>query len=245
MKKILLFTLLGSLFFAQQKEEAVPAIYDKYPKGQSDYNGGNIQFYKELHQLIVDKKIQPCENKNELYLAKFVVYPDAAIKFVDEKEIDKIEENKCAYDLIKGLSIYLKGWKSAEIDGKKYTAITSKIIYPNILFENYSEGYDINNYIVDSKFEKGLDYFYKEIQNKAKLRRNWMNDGGKILVNLIIDKNGELNNIFIRESSSGNKKIDEDIINAIKSIDGKWTPTIIHGVPVKSNVLLPITLKKD
>jgi hypothetical protein len=84
MKKILLLLYLD-LYFCTAKRKTAPAIYDKYPKGQSDYNGGNIQFYKELHQLIVDKKIQACESKTELYSVKFVVYPDATIKFVKER----------------------------------------------------------------------------------------------------------------------------------------------------------------
>ena len=90
-------------------KRGTPVIYENYPKGQSDYNGGNIQFYKELHQLILDKKIQPCENKNELYNVKFVVYPDATIKFVKEENPEKAEKNKCAFDLTRRLLNILMG----------------------------------------------------------------------------------------------------------------------------------------
>ena len=89
MMKKYFYLRYSDLYFCTAKEEAAPVIYENYPKGQSDYNGGNIQFYKELHQLILDKKIQPCENKNELYNVKFVVYPDATIKFVKEENPEK------------------------------------------------------------------------------------------------------------------------------------------------------------
>lgn len=244
MKKILLFTLLGSLFFAQQKEEAAPAIYDKYPKGQSDYNGGNIQFYKELHQLIVDKKIQPCENKTELYSVKFVVYPDATIKFVKEEYPEKAEKNKCAFDLTRKLFKYLDGWKPAEVGGQKVAAITSMIIFPDALFDKYTEGYDIINYMVPAKYNNGINRFRSDLMNGIDVRSLIDSGGGKAVILFDINEKGEKENIHLEEEI-GNKSFNNIIIQGIKNIKGKWTPEMIHGIPVKSRFRFPITLGEN
>ena len=54
MKKILLFILPVYLSFAQEKENKI--ITQGYPIDQQYYIGGEVQFYKELHQVLIDKK---------------------------------------------------------------------------------------------------------------------------------------------------------------------------------------------
>ncbi|MEH7890170.1 energy transducer TonB [Elizabethkingia meningoseptica] len=234
MKKLLFFTLLRSLFFAQQK---TPDVYENYPKGQNDYNGGNVQFYKELHELIVDKKIQPCENKDELYLAKFIVYPDATIKLVEEK----IEEDKCAYNLIKELAIYLKGWKPAEVEGKKVSAVTKILIFPDALFDKYSNGYDVLNYMSPPNYKGGINKFRVDFMSNVSSRISSVSGGGKVLVAFDVNEKGEIENIRLDEKS-GNTSFDDMIINSIRMIRGKWSPGMVHGVPVKNKFQFPVNL---
>lgn len=244
MKKILLFTLFGSLFFAQQKEGVAPVIYENYPKGQSYYNGGNIQFYKELHQLILDKKIQPCENKNELYNVKFVVYPDATIKFVKEENPEKAEKNKCAFDLTRRLFKYLDGWKPAEVDGQKVTAITKMIIFPDALFDKYVEGYNEEQYWVDAEFPGGLDAFRKEFSSNVNVRGFSLNQTYKIILYFSVNEQGEALNFRLNQKS-GNEAFDEMVLKSAKWIKKKWKPATVHGVNVESNFSFPITFNSD
>ena len=63
---ICILFILYSNSFAQD-------IYEQYPAGQTDYIGGNVQFYKDFHQVLKDKKLQPCENKKEAFSFRIVV----------------------------------------------------------------------------------------------------------------------------------------------------------------------------
>ncbi|RBI89291.1 energy transducer TonB [Elizabethkingia miricola] len=245
MKKLLLFTLLGSLFFAQQKEEAAPAIYDKYPKGQSDYNGGNIQFYKELHQLIVDKKIQPCESKTELYSVRFVVYPDATIKFVKEEYPENVEKNKCAFDLTRKLFKYLDGWKPAEVDGQKVAAITSMIIFPDALFDKYTEGYDAVKYFgPPAEFPGGIEAFRNKFSRNVNANGFKWDQRVQLVMYFKVDENGNAID-FRMDPSSGNVAFDEMLIKSAKWIKGKWKPATLHGVNIKTGFRFPIVLSEN
>lgn len=244
MKKILLFTLFGSLFFAQQKEN-ISAIYEEYPEEQNDYNGGNVQFYKELHQLIVDKNIQPCENKNELYSVKFVVYPDATIKFVKEEYPEKAEKNKCAFELTRTLFKYLDGWKPAEVDGQKVAAITSMIIFPDALFDKYTEGYDaVNYYGPPAEFPGGVGAFRKKFMLNTNVRGFDWNQKATLVMYFTIDENGNAVD-FKMNPGSGNKAFDEMLIQAAKWVKGKWKPATLHGVNIKTGFRFPIVLSEN
>ncbi|MCT4327037.1 energy transducer TonB [Elizabethkingia anophelis] len=246
MRKLLIFALMGPLFFSQEKFNNDQAInYEQYTKGHDDYYGGNLQFYKDIHQIIVDKKLQPCENKNALYYQYILVYPDATIKLIDRENFEQIEQDKCVYDLTRELFKYLKGWKPAEKDGKKYTAQTAKIIFPDALFDKYKDGYDSDKYIKTAKFEYGLTYLYTSIQDRLSDIRKLgkMNNRGKAFVKLIISKNGDLEDIYLTESSLENKKVEEEIVNNIKAIEGSWKPTTIHGIPIRSRLRIPVSFK--
>ena len=68
-------------------------VLERYPKGQDFYKGGTQKFYSDIHKILLEKNIQPCENKNEVYDVKFVVYPDSTIKIVkdfDEENINNL-----------------------------------------------------------------------------------------------------------------------------------------------------------
>jgi len=109
MKKILLFILLGSISLAQEKENKI--IVQDYPKNQQFYIDGEVQFYKELHQVFIDKKLKPCDNKNELYTAWIVINPDASIVIPEEKDVEDINEIRCTYNLVRESFKYLNKWQ--------------------------------------------------------------------------------------------------------------------------------------
>lgn len=69
------FTQLVILLISLFSTEITAQVYESYPRGQESYIGGNAQFYKDFHQIIIDQDFKPCENKNELYSLDLVVYP--------------------------------------------------------------------------------------------------------------------------------------------------------------------------
>ena len=79
MKQIIIFLLFSNLFSAQ--------VLDAYPEGQDFYKGGEEQFFKELNKVLIDSKLNPCENKKEVFFMKILVYPDSHISFVQEPDI--------------------------------------------------------------------------------------------------------------------------------------------------------------
>ncbi len=63
-KKVTFFIslLLSSLqVFGQE-------VMKEFPLGQHSYEGGDVQFYKDFHQIVLEKGLKPCENKNEFHL---------------------------------------------------------------------------------------------------------------------------------------------------------------------------------
>ncbi len=55
-----------------------PSLYN-YLHGQESYQGGEKEFYKDFHQLLLHKKFKLCDNKNELYLLKVIVSEDGSV----------------------------------------------------------------------------------------------------------------------------------------------------------------------
>jgi hypothetical protein len=77
-KLVGMFLLCLSLFAYSQN-------ISYFPKGQESYDGGPVQFYKDFHQILIDKGLKPCENKNEFHMLKLVVYEDASVKYVKDE----------------------------------------------------------------------------------------------------------------------------------------------------------------
>ena len=83
------------LFFCFISAFCNAQILDQFPKGQDFYEGGITKFYQDFHQIILDKNLQPCENKKELYLVKLLLTKDAKIKFIKDFDSVNISKNKC------------------------------------------------------------------------------------------------------------------------------------------------------
>ena len=65
-KKILQLFLLFSIF--SKAQETIPYVENDFL-----YKGGFVNFYKEAHQIIIDKKLLPCEDKKSLVFQIFLV----------------------------------------------------------------------------------------------------------------------------------------------------------------------------
>ncbi|OPC62619.1 energy transducer TonB [Elizabethkingia miricola] len=239
MKKILLFILPVYLSFAQEKENKI--ITQGYPIDQQYYIGGEVQFYKELHQVLIDKKLKPCDNKNELYTAWIIINPDASIIIPKEQDVKDINEIRCTYNLVRDSFKYLNNWKPATVEGKSVTANTYIAIFPDALFDNYKEGYNLDDYISAPEYTDGMNVFRERFVKVASFDRFRVKNIKKIVIDFSVSDKGEIEEIQ-PDKSSGNRKFDEMLINSIKKIGGTWTPGTIHGVPVNSRFRFPINL---
>ena len=234
MRKILLFSIVTGGFFDAQ-------ILEKYPKGQEDYNGGNIQFYKDFHKVLKEKKLIPCENKNEIYSFKLVVYPDSTIKYVKDENDETLNKNKCTHDLSREAVKYLEGWKPAVINGQKIASQTSFWIIPDELFDELPEGYDPAKDYKMPEYDGGIDTFRKKVARSVDLSRFKFKSTVKVQVRFIINTDGEMSDVKLEESS-GLQEFDDMIIKSIAQVKNKWTPAHIHTKPVRSYFRLPLTI---
>ncbi|KQS89945.1 TonB C-terminal domain-containing protein [Chryseobacterium sp. Leaf394] len=234
MKKIVLFFILTSSF-------SIAQILDRYPKDQDDYHGGNIQFYKDYHKVLKEKNLKPCEDKNEMYSFKLVVYPDSTVKYVKEENEEALNRNKCTHDLSREVAKYLKGWKPAEVDGQKVAAQTSFWIIPDELFGELPEGYDPAKDYKMPEYDGGINNFRKKVAKSVDLSRFKFKSTVRLQVRFIIDMAGEMSDIQL-EQSSGLKEFDDMIVKSVAQVKNKWTPGNIHGRPVKSHFRLPLTI---
>ena len=234
MKKIVLFFVLTSGFSSAQ-------ILDRYPKDQDDYHGGNIQFYKDYHKVLKEKNLKPCEDKNEMYSFKLVVYPDSTVKYVMEENEEALNRNKCTHDLSREVAKYLNGWKPAEVDGQKVAAQTSFWIIPDELFGELSEGYDPAKDYKMPEYDGGINNFRKKVAKSVDLSRFKFKSTVRLQVRFIIGIDGAMSDIQL-EQSSGLKEFDDMIVKSVAQVKNKWTPASIHGRPVRSHFRLPLTI---
>lgn len=120
MKKYILTLFLLSLAF--ETILAQKTYYD-YPPGQMAYKGGNIQMFKEIQNFLVKNNLHECENKKEMYWVTLRIDQNSKPALIrKKKDIEKAEENKCAYDLVVKALGSLKNWQSAQIKGENVEA---------------------------------------------------------------------------------------------------------------------------
>ena len=217
-------------------------IYEKYPEKQDDYYGGNVGFYKDFHNVLMERKMKPCENKNEFYSLKIVVYPDKTIKYVKDEDSVNVANNKCTFDLARGVIKYMNRWKPAVVEGKEVSAITSFMIIPDDLFNNYKEGYDAMNTLKMPEYEGGINNFRKKVFQTIDLSRFKYDQEFRLTVTFVIDKEGKMTDVRLVQSS-GLKEFDDMIVKNISRIKNKWTPAKIHDNPVIYKFNLPLTFR--
>lgn len=241
MKINIIFVLLSSILFAQNKWQD-STVYSRYVDGQQEYDGGNIKLYQDIHEIIQKKKLSPCKNKKELYVARIIVYPDRTIKFLKKQNIKSALRNKCAFELAQTVFPDLTGWIPAELNGNKVPAIQRIIIFPDSLFENYTEGYDpMNYYERTAVFSGGNDVFKEKFSQKVSIDGYKFERSGVFFLKFLVDARGKTSDFKV-EPSSGNEFFDNMVINAAKSIRGTWKPASIHGVAVDSQIRIPLTI---
>ena len=216
-----------------------PVIYEFAP-GQEFYQGGKPQLYKEIHQILLDKKLGKCESEDENYVASVLIKEDSKISFVKDFDTVAVQSNKCAYDLIRNVLPHLKNWKSASVDGKRVNAIARIAFLPDALFDKYKEGSVILE-PTDPEFPGGIHAFRQQFM------RNFNADvigHGRRKVNIeltfVVGQDGVIQDI--KFSGDKDKQFSKEAIRALSQITTRWTPATINGSPVRYRFRLPLQM---
>lgn len=234
MKKTFLITafLFSTLIFSQ-------TIY-KYPKGKDFYHGGLVKFYEDLHEILVDKKLNSCNYKKELAAIGIVINTNATAKLIESEDTD----NKCSRQIVGEAIQYMKGWIPLEDENGRYTSAVKEFFYLDDLFDHYEVGYLPEKYFSEATFEGGNSEFRKKTEEKVLINNYKFNQDFKILVTFTIDKEGIIKNIQLNPKTDNNE-FDAMIESSILSIKEKWTPAKYRDIPIESKMKLPLSFHFD
>ncbi|KFC23483.1 energy transducer TonB [Epilithonimonas lactis] len=231
MKNKLLITLLFVFnFFIVQSQTQ---ILERYPDYQLPYKGGYEAYYKDFHDIIVDKKLQPCSNKNEIYQFSVLIRPDSSIQFIKDLNPKIVESNKCAHDLAREVAKYQKGWNPALVNNINQSAVARFMIFPDDLFSNYREGYVpiFTSPVYNNYGDDHIVRFRKELLARFDLRRFSWNDIFTVETEFTITKEGKLEDAILTKKT-GLEEFDRMILLTFKGMKKKWTPASINGQPI-------------
>ena len=220
--------------------------YPFFPRDQHCYLGGFPAFYKDFHQILIEKKLKPCENKQEFFTAFVLIKPDNFIEVFDSKTA---ENNKCSFEIAKEVMKMMDRWIPAKIDGKEQPTVARIMFYMDDLFENYKEGYTvgktINNAFYGENSLDGTKSFRQEVLRRIDTSNFYFKGKGILRVETTfqINEKGELEDLAIVKSS-GLKEFDEMLLDSIRKTIKKnsWTPAKLHNISIKSNFRLPFSV---
>lgn len=212
------------------------------------YKGGFVNFYKEAHQIIIDKKLKPCEKKEGLYHQEFIVTSDGEFKKI-ENHPNVYNANKCASDLLDQILPELKNWTPAQKDGKNITAGSIFAFIPDDLFDKYEEGYDSKKQKTGVNAEAqfpsgGIGAFREEVSKNVNLDGFFGRGKISVVIRFIVELDGSVTEVVI-EKSSGSNAFDERFVNAVKKVKKKWVPAKINAIPVRQRFKIPFTVNFD
>ncbi|HLO73994.1 MAG TPA: energy transducer TonB [Flavobacterium sp.] len=129
-----------------------------------------------------------------------------------------------------------------ELKSKQYSVQENyeegKLIFGKAVYTN-GETYEYREIEIRPKPKKGFEHFYQFVGKKLKV------DGdsyGKMMIQFVVDKDGELIDLKIKKGIS--PKLDASAIEILKEY-GKWVPGKYRGKAVKVQYLLPITIKQS
>lgn len=233
-----IFALLV-LFFAKVNSQ----ILSHYPAGQHPYVGGNEQFYHDFHRILMATKKKPCENKDELYHLRVVIYPDSTISFVKDENPEVVEKNKCAHLLARDVASYLKGWNPAVENGEKVATLASFLIFPDDLFDNYTEGYDSASRFSIPQFQGGLNRFRAMAANRINIAALGRGKQSAVAV-FTVNEQGKITDVTVEEPQK-NRQLNKMVIDAISSINNPWIPAKFRGLPKSYIFKLPFSYESE
>lgn len=135
------------------------------------------------------------------------------------------------------------------IDVKEYHADPDLVIEPSnyrndrvpVVHEDDNSLYNSAGVEVKPEYPGGMEKFYKFVQTNFKIPKATDFPGGKIFVSFVIEKDGSLTDIKVRDIGFGTK---EEALR-VMSLMPKWLPAENNGRKVRCSYMLPITLKAN
>jgi periplasmic protein TonB len=94
---------------------------------------------------------------------------------------------------------------------------------------------------VKPEFPGGIDKFYKYVQNNFERPDDENFPGGKVFVQFVVEKDGSLTDIKVRDIGYGTKAAAEKLLRKCP----KWVPAEQNGKKVRCSYTLPITLQSN
>lgn len=230
---ILFVIFISQIFFAQD-------ILLSYPDGQEPYNGGYVEFYKDFNQILNDKNLKACEDKNEIYTFPVLIKRDNKISFVADDEENGEKYNKCSKNLSREVAKHLQGWKAATVDGENVSAVAKFVIIPDQLFGVLKPGYDLENNKDEilPEFPGGIKAFRNLAAIRVDNNRYSFGTDTTIEITFVVERDGSIEEVKLAQSS-GLKEFDVMMISAVSGIKKKWKPATISGIPVRYRFRIP------
>lgn len=94
---------------------------------------------------------------------------------------------------------------------------------------------------VKPEFPGGIDKFYKYVQNNFEQPEDEGFPGGRLIVSFVVEKDGSLTDIKVRDIGYGTKAAAEKLLRKCP----RWTPAEQNGKKVRCSYTLPILLQAN
>ncbi|MBO9693182.1 hypothetical protein [Chryseobacterium sp.] len=213
-------------------------ILDEYPEKQAFYEGGMVNFYKDVHEFLINSKLKECDDK-EIYQPRIIITERSEVKFIKDQDTANIARNKCAYDLSREVLRNLKKWKPAEAKGWKIGAITEFILYPKDLMSNYQPGYDANKFVTHTKYSEGSKAFHTLFHDNFMMIFEDYQLNGKVNLEFYISKNGHIINPRIYPEVY-NQNFNNDFMRTLTRMKKTWIPAFYKDIPIVERISFPV-----
>lgn len=227
--------LLKIIFFLSISVFVKAQTFDLLPENTNPYEGGPVQFYKDLNDVLIKNNFKPCNNRpSEMFLA------DIEIVNGEAKVVNKKFNEDCVTELfLKAFQEVnkLEKWSDNSRKQRKF----SILFYPIDYFASFKEGYTTEGLKKEAQFPGGIEEFKNKLSNNVKKQKIKNANGLKVKIRFKVNQEGILNNIYV-ESGDLDSSDKEKIVEAVEKIDKKWSPETFRGQPLISTYQLSLSL---
>lgn len=213
-------------------------VLDEYPKNDFFYQGGEVQFYKEIHDVLANGNYTECP-ENQIFQPRILVTKEGQLSIVKEYDTAYIAANKCARDLSIQVMKSLKNWKPATVKGKSIGAIAEFIFYPKDLMSGYKEGYVPQKYVSSAKYPKGSAAFNKDFNGHFKTLFADYAINGTFNLEFYINQNGKISNPRVFPEVS-NMDFNREFLRTLSRVNKTWIPATYRDLIIKERISFPI-----
>lgn len=128
---------------------------------------------------------------------------------------------------------------------KQYFEVEDSVltVYSKIDIQNMDTVYLVVH--ENASYSGGMETFYKDLSRKMVYPQKAIKQDieGKVYVGFYVNKDGALSDIkTIKGIGFG---CDEEAEKALKALPNKWIPGMVHGLPVKQKLVIPVNFKLE